>query len=401
MKLSLNRSLLAALLVSPALYAGSLYDSAPPLGLPSTHLVSYTASVSLGYDDNIDSTTVGRVGSAYTSFSVSAAASDQSNVTKYNYQVSLGGTVYDKEATGNNDRAFSNSSANLSLTHQFDARSSYSASININYSLEPNYADGMSAAQRQGNALAWSLSNSYSRTLDPRWSWTATAGYSGTIYDNKDYSTDDREYVSLSAVTSYKHSTLTSYRGTVSTSYDIRTHGLDSSNIRTLLGIESSLSDYSSVSFDFGAQFKFIDGGLDVYPNAKGSYRYKHTDDITSNIYLSLSNENTDTYRNVSNEYSADYLSNMTLRLGAQMTQRFYGRFNGSCGVDLMNSSYSEGTTKELKDEDRVTTNLRAGISYSITQDLRSSINYTYTLANNDAGDYYRNNISASLTYTF
>ena len=42
-----------------------------------------------------------------------------------------------------------------------------------------------------------------------------------------------------------------------------------------------------------------------------------------------------------------------------------------------------------------------AGLSYKVARNWSLSMDYTFTQANKDAGDYYRNKVSAGVSYTF
>lgn len=396
MKSPIFYALSLAGLVTPAAYGLSLYDTAPPIGLPESHAVQYSANISLGWNDNLNSTKHNRKSGGYVSFGVGASYADYESVTKINYSANIGGTLYNKEANGTDQQLFSNISLAAHLSHAFSAGSSYSMGLTLRYTPEPDYSNGISAARNQGDCLNWSISNAYSQSIDSRWSWSVNASFSGNIYTQSAYKIDDRQYINGGLSLNYRYSNRTSYSLSTSGRYELRTHGFDSESLYVTGSMSHSLSPVSSMSISAGGQAKFIDGQTDFYPNIRFGYNRRLTDGLSMSSYLSLDNENVGTYNHIGN-----YLSDLTWRLGADMSYRFTHRVSFSFGASLLDSSYSKGTNG-LGKVDRTTWTAHVGMSYMFTTKLSGSLTYTYTHASG-SGDYgyYRNNISAGLSYAF
>jgi len=373
----------------------SLYDTAPPIGLPESHAVRYTANMSAGYDDNLNSTSgARRKGGSFIRFGVGASYADYESVDKISYSAHIGGALYNKTAQGTDQRLFSDIGLSASLTHSFSAASVYSLHASLSYRPEPDYANGISAARTQGDCLNWSISNAYSQSIDSRWSWTATAGYSGNIYSNSTYQVDDRQYLNTGLSLNFRYSTLTTYSANVSYRYDMRRCGFDSENLYLTGTVSHSIDAVSSFSLTAGAQIKFIDGQNKVYPNLRGAYRRTLAEGLSISAYVSFDNENVDTYNRQGN-----YRSDETWRVGTDFQYRFSPKVSFSFGASLLSSSYSNGTNG-LGNRDRTTWTAHAGMSYVFTSSLTGSVNYNYT-RQSGAYDYHRNIVSAGVSYAF
>lgn len=394
MKSSVLKALALAAVGAPASYALSLYDTAPPIGLPESHAVKYSANLSAGYDDNLNSSSTDREGGGFVRFGVGASYADFESVTNLSYNAHIGGTFYDKKANGTEEQLFSDMSFSASMSHSFTPGSTYSLSASVSYKPEPDYANGISASRSQGDCLNWSVSNAYSQAIDARWSWTVNASYSGNIYSNSYYTNDDREYLSTGASLSYKYSPLTSYSLSTSYRFDFRRVGIDSENLYLNASMNSSLSPVSSMSISLGTQTKFIDGLSNVYPNVRLGYNRTLTEGLSMSAYASYDNENVDTYAG-----SGNYLSNATWRVGVNSTYRLTPIVSFNFGLSLIDANYEKGTNG-LGNSDRMTWSATAGMTYMFTQTLSGNISYTYTKQTGNY-EYYRNVVSAGLGYSF
>ncbi len=394
MKSAFIKTLLLSGLLSPAAFALSLYDTAPPIGLPESYDIRYNVNLSAGYDDNLNSSAQHKRDGGFARFSFGGSASDQDAITRVHYTFRLGGKLYDKNAYGADQQFFSDTSVSASLSHSFGAGSVYSAGLTLSYTPEPDYSNGISAPLSQGECLNWNLNNSYSRAIDSRWSWSANVGYSGNIYTQGEYEVDDRQYITGGLSLSYKKSPLTSYNFSLSSSYDFRNYGHDSQNVHLSAGVNHSLTPVSSVNASLGLQTKFIDGNVDVYPTLRAGYNRKLAEGLSVNSYVSYYNENVDTYRGGMN-----YLSDATWRVGANFDYSLTPIVSFNFGASLISSSYSKGQGMSRSSE--ITWSANAGMSYRLTQSLSANVNYTFTDANADAGGYERNVVSAGLSYSF
>lgn len=400
MKSNFYKALLLAGMCAVNAGAISLYDMAPAVGLPTSHAATYNAYVRMGYDTNQNASATDKTGSLYTNAGFGASFADYESVDKISYRFNLGATRYWKSAQSNNQKMYADCGLTASLVHAFTARSSYSASLGITYSPEPDYASGISASRRQGDCLNWSFSNSYNQSIDSRLSWNVSGNYSGNLYSETEYEGDNRQYVGGGVGLNYRASELLSYNTRLSYSHDLRKMGYNSDNLTLTVGFSRSLDPVSSCSGSIGIQSKFINNQTIYTPNLRLGYNRKVTEGLSVNSYLSLSNENVDTYRGV----GANYLSDVTWRLGTNCSYALSPDVSFTFGISVMRSSYTKGSGR-LADETNTTINPSVGMSYRFSDNLTGSINYQYTMYESDRDiggyEYTRHNVSTGLNYTF
>ncbi len=312
MKSNFYKAVLLAGLFAGSAHAFSLYDTAPSVGLPQSHAIKYNTYVRLGYDSNMDSSYSDETASCYVNAGLGASYADFESVNKISYNFNIGATKYLKESEGSGKSMYADCGLSASIAHSISARSTYMASLSLTYSPEPDYASGISASRRQGDCLYWAFNNSYNQSIDARWSWNVSAGYSGNLYSETEYQSDDRQYLNCGAGLNYRSSELLSYQVNLSYRFDMRDVGYNSDNYTVTIGFTRSLDPVSSCSGSLGLQTKQIHGDVILSPNLHLGYNRKVTEGLSMNTYLSLSNENVDTYR-----VNGNYLSDMTWRLGA------------------------------------------------------------------------------------
>lgn len=399
MKTLFLKTLVAGLVCSPVAYSLSLYDTAPPIGLPDSHAVQFTASISAGYDDNLNSAKQNKKQGEYVSFGLGARYADYESVLKMSYHAHVGGQLYNKTANGTDQRLFSDISAGVNMSRSVSAGSTVSLSANVSYRPEPDYSNGISAARSQGDCFNWSLSGAYSQSIDSRWSWTFSASTSGNIYTRGEYKTDNRHYLSTSASLNYKYSTQTSYSLATSYRFDFREYGNNSNNIYLNASVNHAIDPVSSCSLRLGTQLKTVGGQSNIYPNIRAGYNRKLGEGFSMNSYLSLDNENVNTYGRYRG-HSYNYLSDMTWRLGVDCSYALASRTTLTFGGSILSQSYSKGTG--MADVDRFTWTLKAGLNYRWSSSTTFHFNYVYT---HSTGSYQygydRNVVSVGASYTF
>lgn len=401
MKSNFYKLLLLAGMCAVNASAISLYDMAPSVGLPESHAARYNVYTRFGYDTNMNASSVDEQASSYINAGFGATFADYESVDKISYRFNLGATRYSKASSASSSKKmYADCGLTASIVHAFTSRSSYSASLSVTYSPEPEYASGISASRRQGDCLNWSFSNSYNQSIDSRLSWTVNGAYSGNLYSETEYQDDNRQYVSGGAGLVYRASELLSYNTNITYRCDLREKGYDSDNITVTVGFSRSLDPVSSCTGSIGLQTKLVHNENILSPVVSLGYNRRVAEGFSANIYLSLSNENVDTYRGV----GANYLSDLTWRVGANCSYALSPDVSFTFGLSLMRSSYTKGTGR-LEDETNTTLTPNLGMTYRFSEKLQGSIEYQYTWYESDrdsgGSDYTRHNISTGLTYIF
>ncbi len=379
----------------------SLYDTAPMVGLPESHTAKYSMYARVGYDSNMDTQHSDETGSAFVKAGLSASFADYESVDKISYRFNLGMTHYftnEDYRKGSGKKDFADMGLTGTIVHAFNSRSTYSAALNLSYSPEPDYASGISAARRQGECFNWSFNNSYNQAIDSRWSWNINAGYSGVLYSETEYQSDDRQYWTAGAGLVYRASELLSYNIRFSYKNDQRDYGYNSDNMTLMVGFDRAIDPVSSCSVSVGVQEKFIRNKEIMSPNIRLGYNRKAAEGFSVNSYAVLSNENVDTYRGGNH----NYLSDLTWRVGVDGVYTLSPDVSFTFGISVMWAEYSEGTFG-MEDETNVSYRPHVGMNYRFTENLMGNINYEYTFydADREKGDYTRHVISTGLTYTF
>jgi len=397
--LKITLASLITLAFSPAM-AFSLFDGAPPIGLPVSKTINYSAHLAFGWDDNINASSDNRESSPFANFSISANTSEVEAATTYTYNARLGGTLYESDANNTSDTLFADCSLTASISHQIDSTRTVSANLSLTYSPQPDYSNGISSTNVRGDVFNWDAAMSYSHSIDTRWSLSANASYSGNIYGDNKYSADNREYLSVGGSVNYVCTTLTTYSLNVSGQFDVHQVGMAANSLYISASVKTSLSPISSISVSGGIQMKNISDENNFYPTLDISYNRTLPEGMSLRFYVSLDNENINAYQ----AHIGTYRSDAAWRTGASLTKPLTSLFIATLDFSLNSSSYTDAITQQgstLNDKTSITVNITPSINYKITSNLSAIFTYNYTIANDDGGDYNRSKISSALSYSF
>lgn len=372
----------------------SLYDTAPAIGMPESHAVRYSVSLSMGWDDNLNNANGGKTSGCYSSFSAGASYADYESVDRISYSATVGGRIYSDKAYGTDQNIFSNIGLSFSHTRLLDNGDTNAVTLSLAYTPEPDYSNSIHSPLSQGDVLTWNIHDSYSHAIDGRWSVSGSVGYNGILYSERNYSHDDREYINCSLNLNYKASLSTSYSLGVSWRNEMRHVGMNSRSYYLTGTVNHAIDAVSSCSLTAGAQVKSIDGRLDVYPSLRFGYNRQLADKLSAQAYVSYDNENLDTW----NGYST-YRSSETLRFGATMTYVYTPvvSFNGGFSYVMTRQS---SNSAHASSRDRDYGSLTVGMSYRWSESVSSNITYTYNTSSGTYS-YERNTVSAGVTYSF
>lgn len=400
MRKQICKSVLTATIFCLPAVAYSLYDAAPMIGLMESSAATYSASANIGYDTNPYSASSGNEkGRMYANGSISTSFADIESVNKLVYTASLGATYYFGDADYEGRQWYSDCSASLRFTHAFSARSRYTATVNVSYQPEADYANGISAANRRGDVFTWGLNNSYRESIDSRWSWSANAGVRGVQYSESSYTYDNRYYLSGGLSLHYRESALMTYVLSTSYQYEIREKGYNSENVFISGGFDRSLDPFSSISVRVGAQLKMIEEENYVNPTVNIAYNRRMTEGLSMRFFVSYKDENVDTCRGGLNYYSAP-----SWRAGLSGVYRVSPDVAYNFGLSCMLTTYEKGELG-LSDETRTSWNPYVGMDYALSKNATANVTvrYYYSKYDRDAYGYKydRWNISAGIRYKF
>lgn len=383
-----------------AVEAGSLYNTAPTVGLPESYPVRWKIGMSIGYDSNVNGVNASSrnyKSSIFSSYWVESSYSDQDKQTALAYKARIGGSLYTRNSGyGRSNKTLSNLALDFDMTHRFDSTLTYTTNNTISYHVDPHIDSSISANNLRGLVLTYITSHSLSKALDDRWSVSGNVRYSGISYDTDQFSYDDRQYISLSESVAYRHNSRLQYVGTLSEQFADRERGLDSKNLFANAGVNYSLSPISSCSFKVGAQLKMQNSMSDTLsPTLSAGYNRTVAGRTNVHAFVSYANEVGGTYYNNAN-YGDDFCWRMgvtvdhplthilSLNYGTAATFNRYGK--GQRGLSTMRQQYYH---------------IFGGLKLRHNANLSSSVRYTYSNGHYRYYGYSRNVVSYNLEYNF
>lgn len=383
-------------------YGLSLYDTAPSIGLPESHAIRNSVNWRIGYDTNSNTSYNRKKGSSYTNAGLSSSYSDIESVNKISYSAHAGATYYFDSDDHGGQKWHADCGLSARMSHSFSAQSQSNTSVSLTYRPEPEYDDSYSNHGRRGDCFTWNVHETYSQAIDSRWSWNIGGNYSGTKYTEGSATgwNDNRQYIGVNTGLSYRESDRTSYNVSFSTREELRTYGVNTHSYNTSFGLNHSLTPVSSLNASLGIQAKKFKSDITCSPTLSGGYNRKVAEGLNVNFYTHFSNENTDSYRG----YGSSYKNVYTWRNGIRCTYVLTPVVSYNFGTSLYNSHYSGGQNG-LANEDKITYDFTAGMTYKFTDTLSGDIRLHFSHSDYDRKrgkyKYNRLNTSAGLSYSF
>lgn len=404
MKSAFFKVLLLSGVLTSAVSAFSLYDAAPAVGLPESYKVKYSASVRAGYDSNVGWYMNDEDASTFVNATVSAKYADMESVNKISYDLRLGASHYfDLEKDNNLTETRGDCSLKASMVHAFNNEESLSSALNVTYSPQAEYANGISPIYSSGDMLTTSITNVYTHALDSRWSYNISCSFQSVSYVEAVEQVDDRYYLDGAVGLSYRESSLMTYTGRVSYRRELREYGNDTDLVTATVGFQRSLDPFSSCGMQVGVSARFFSDETIASPYVNLSYRRKLTEGLSMRAYTSYSNENVGTYQSA---YYSSYRSNLSWRSGMQGEYALSPDVTYKFGASLICQFYRDGEGNlKGRDYDRLMYQVNAGMRYFFSKELVGDIDASYAWFQNDhsngTSDANRWMVSAGLTYNF
>lgn len=406
MKSFFYKTLVGTAAAASSASALSLYDTAPMVGLPESQSAKYYFSTTLGYDTNpqcgVSSRNKEKKASAYVSANLRTSYADVESVNKLSYTAQLGGSRYLNSGDYAGRRYSANCGLSASLEHAFSAMSNYKGALHVTYTPEPGYDNGVSSAGMRGDSLSWNFNNTYAQAIDSRWSWNLGANLSGTKYERRTYTYDDRQYYSASGGLNYRSSDLLTYTTSVSWRDELRSYGVNSRSVFASGGVQYALDPVSSVSLSVGAQCKMMAHRHTLNPTLDAGYRRRVSDGLSMNAYVKYSDENTDNYSRSAN---ASYRTGGTWRAGAYGTYVLSPDVSFVFRMQVMQTEYGKSTSSSMNSSSRYSLDPSVTMNYHFTPELMGTMmaEFSHYCYKNRPTEYKYNRwkLSAGLSYSF
>ena len=384
--------------------AQNLYDLAAPVSLHDSVPLKWTASVNIGYDDNVNAVSRSNQfhqSSAFTSVNIGASMSDVDSRTQLSFNGNAGGIFYlDKMRFGSN-QVLSNTNFSSVLTHIIDPTLRYSATLNLAYQPEPDYQSGVTSPRRMGDYFQAYFSNNISKAWSNRLSTISGFTLSMLDYQESLSSTEDNSNFGLNHTFRFKWNTraatLLEWRG----NYTDRKYGYDSFSNFVLGGVEYALDKYTNATLKLGPQFKHISGrGTRTSLSVEGAVDRMVTSRIACGIFVRLADESTETY-----SYGQSYESNLATRIGVRGSYRFNPAWTLSGDINLIRSDFSNGEGIYTPDRTETTWNFSTHLNCTLSRQWSAQLTYSFTNGQYSGGlsrpSYVRNVFTLGTTYNF
>ncbi len=297
-----------------------------------------------GWSSNINSSSEDEEGATFATAGVSLAYGSIGKRTNVRLGANFGVTYY-PDPSEYVDETNYNTGAFLNVSRQMSPRLQFANNLYVSYEVEPEFSQGMTTAQRDGqyfNILdAVSLSYAWTRRL----SMNASYSISGILYEGDALSaTEDRfnhqAGLGLSYALSTRTSLLADYRFAIT---DYQNFGSDATSHFILVGLSHSFSPRLSGTVRVGVQAYDSDRSSAVSPYLEASLAYR----ISRRTQVSWNNR-----LGYEGAELGIFDSRYTFRTGLSASHQFTERLRGNAGIYYSYSLFdlSEGKASELEE---------------------------------------------------
>jgi len=368
--------------------AQGLYDIAPndeaTEGLP----VTWTAGVSLGYDDNVSPTVLkGNQGYEESSASVSAyvgaswvCITPQTTLDIYGR---IGGTYYFDAPSSLANDGYGEARLGVNWAHRVSERLRFTSRNYLAYEMEPDYNYGIALDRQSEPYFFYTTDNA----VGYRWS-ERFATYTGFTYTGVNYGSDasgnDRDTLAFYNQFRYRASEQTVW--TLDYRYSMTTASggaQDTDSHYLLAGIEHRFSPNTVGVLKVGAQFRDSDGGAsNTSPFFEGALRSQMNEQFSIRAFARYSMED---YGTSFGSYYYDL--NDVFRLGLSSNYIVSPQLTLHGGANYIMTDFQEASDPTKADLDQDLWNLYAGFTYKINDAFFVTGSYNYTNSSSSGGD--------------
>ena len=359
--------------------------------------VKIYATLSGGYDDNVNTTHTNQQGSEFASGNVILDYTFGDPRLQLALNAGAGGTYYFQHVS-TQDYDIDLKGA-LGITYKVSPRFLIGSTLLIEYTTEPNFDNPGSLNSRAGNYL-YTLDRLFASYLFSQRFWTkASFTFEAYDYDNQAVAATsnrinnllgDEFHFQLAPTTSL----VAEYRYGVVSYED---HSLDSNSHYALGGMDHVFNPRLTGSFRAGAQFKFYDNGEDrTAPYFEGSliYALGRRTTVSWNTHYGLEEPDLPGEQ-----------SRTTFRSGVQTKFAWTSRVSSTLDLYFVHDDYHPLTSGLIATPGFSENSFDANLSlrYAITPLIGLQVAYHFTDVTSDVvfREYSRNRVSGGLTQTF
>ena len=398
---------------SEPIYGNSLDGSLPTvvasdnaeLALPARLPFHVAVTISGGYDDNINTSSVDPVGSAF----LNALIGLNYRLGKPGTQMSLqtgGGVTYYFDRPGEGDSDY-NGYLGFQLTEKLSPRMTFGASLYATYTSEPNFNLNLGINRRIGSYFYSSDGVTLNYLWNPRFTTLSSYSFGAFFHEGQNTpqqlpndpsnigNSDDRIENTIGNQFRYLFGPTT----TVVAEYRLgfityqTNSAFDSVTHYALAGFDQTFSPRFNISFRGGAQFRFYNNDTDSSsPNFEATLNYRLGRQSWISWFANYGLQPADL---------ANTAQRTTFRTGVNATYGWTARIFSTVGFIYEHDDYGAANNFSVGSED--TLNLALTTRYAVTRyfALQASYNFTDVISGQALRGYTRNHISVGVDFKF
>ncbi len=384
--------------------AYSLYDAAPLVGTLDSQDVTYSGYIGVGYDSNVNYSSVKEDDSPFVRASVSARYADMESVDKLSYTVRLGFSHYfDLEKGSSVEETRADCALTANMVHAFDASNQLSSSLYVTYSPQADYATGYTPTYNLGDTLNVAFVNVYSHAIDSRWSLNGTLAFRSISYVEEVERCDNRYYFEGGVGVKYRESSIMTYCSDFKYTRELRERGLDSNRVCLTVGFQRALDPFSSCGANVGVQVRFYEHDTFASPYFNFSYRRKLSEGLNAQVFVRYEDENGGS--GIANgSYNQTYMTNRSLRFGSRLNYVLSPDVSYFCNAHVIMSDFGDASSG-AEDYSSSRYEIELGMMYKFTNNLSGDVAVSYAFITDEHESYDRDvkrwTFSVGASYNF
>lgn len=396
---------IAALSMASAgsLLAQSLFDLAPSLTDDQDLPLTWTAGVSVGWDDNPVPLSGNSDDTLFLQGFVGASFLTNTPQTTTSFFARAGALHYLDNLEGADDTA-PVVGLGLNVTHRVNDRLRLVSNNSVSYERQPNYSIGTIGANQIGDYLTYSSDNAVGYRWSERFATYTGVRFSGVEYENNNIFAAD--LASWSVYNQFRYQLTEQTVLTAEVSYgetDVDEVG-DSQNIFITAGVEHRFSPTSIVTLRGGVQIREVDNvdGDETSPFGEIALQTQVNQSFSVRGYGRYSIQ--DFSRGVAGSNVA-ITGNQVLRVGLEGRLQISEKLSVFAGVNYIDQEYLVDGGNDFDDS---IFNAFGGANLALTDSLTLNATYNFEDFSGESNvggvadrDYNRNRVNLGLTATF
>lgn len=395
--------------------AQGLYDIAPNDDSLESLPITWSAGVSLGYDDNVTPTVIAGPGADESSGSINAyvgaAWVSLTPQTTWDVYGRIGGTYYFDAPTSMSSDGYGEGRLGVNWAHRVNERLRFTSRNYLAYEMEPDYNYGITLDRQLDPYFHYSTDNAVGYKWTDRFATYTGFTYSGVAYgDSGTFDASGNDRSTWGVYNQFRYSASNQTVWTLDYRYSATSAdgtASDSDSHYLLAGIEHRFSPNTVGVLKVGAQFRDTDYGTSsTSPFFEGALRSRVNEQFSVRAFARYGMED---YGTSFGTYSFD--QNDTFRLGVTANYSLSPQLTLHGGVNYIMTNMQDATSPIVSDLDQDLWNLSIGFSYKINDAFYVTGSYNYTDSSASGGDpvgfasesrdYNQNRVSLGARFEF